>query len=88
MVKSLMPRTLAIRIPAGHPAGGRRWQVPVMVDWFPPLTDEQLTANALATAKYQQPPYPNPNLLYVHVEVVDAPVTGRDLGDETDGVPV
>ena len=42
--------------------------VPVVVEWFPPLTMDQHFANSLAMLDGEPEPYPNPNLINVRIE--------------------
>jgi hypothetical protein len=38
---------------------------PALVDWFPPLTVDQHTANAVALVNGEPQPYTDPNLIHV-----------------------
>ena len=40
---------------------------PIIVNWFPPLTEEQVLANAMAHAAGRHAPHPNPNMLTVTI---------------------
>lgn len=46
-----------------------RWVQPVLVDWFPRLTEDQILANALADLDGESRPFPDPNLIDVYLEV-------------------
>lgn len=50
------------------PQPGVLWlAVPVLVDWFPPLTEAQMMANALACCNGERDPYPDPNFIEVRL---------------------
>lgn len=59
-----------ISIPWPHPDDlmGLSAEVPVLVDWFPPLTETQVLQNAWAEVRGERSPHDDPNLFIVSLE--------------------
>jgi hypothetical protein len=49
---------------------GKYLEIPVVVDWFPRRTDDQIFANAVARLNGQPDPYPDPNLITVRIQLL------------------
>jgi hypothetical protein len=63
-------RRIAIALPDGFESlPTRRLVVPVIVNWFPQLTEEQTMANALAAVHGKPRPFKDPNLIDVEITV-------------------
>lgn len=46
---------------------GMAWVLPVIVDWFPRRTEDEILANAVAVADGKPEPYPDPNLIEIEL---------------------
>lgn len=43
-------------------------EIPVLLDWFPPLTEDQQFANSMAMLNGLPMPHPDPNLISIRLE--------------------
>lgn len=53
--------------PNDESLAGSEAVVPVLIDWFPSLTDDQQVQNALAAADGRPLPHPDPNLVEIRL---------------------
>lgn len=49
---------------------GRYIEFPVMVDWFPRLTEEQIIQNVIARQNGEPAPHHDPNLISVKIDLL------------------
>jgi len=61
-------RTIKVTIPPGEYRYGRAVVVPVVVDWFPWLTADQVLQNSIARVDGRPEPHPDPNVIQVYIE--------------------
>lgn len=61
-------KTIRVSLPPPSEQVGRCIVQPVVVNWFPPLSMDQIMENAVAALDGCPTPHPDPNLIIVEIE--------------------
>ena len=62
-----MSKTIEVDWPYPNEHLGMAAEIPVLVNWFPPLTHDEMVANVLAGCDGLPEPFPDPNLITVRL---------------------